>query len=220
MSTLNPRLIALSFALAILGMQIVHGQPVDDFFLGKTVTILVGSGPGGTTDTTARVIARHFGRHIPGEPNVIVVNMPGGGSVTMTNHLFRSVPRDGLTIGYSLPGIITSLLLEPDRAKFDARELNWIGSALKYTGIVSVLDTAPATTVAEARDIDLFIGTTGRGSPAYQYPAMARALLGLRLDLVAGYASNNEVVLAMERGEVHGQSSSLQFWEIARPGWL
>ncbi len=195
-------------------------QDVESFYADRTLTMLVGSGAGGTTDTTARVVARFLGRHIPGEPNVIVVNMPGGGSVTMTNHLFRSAARDGSTLGYSLPGIITAQLLEPDRAKFDGRELNWIGSALKYTGIVSVLDSAPATTVAEARDVELFIGTTGRGSPAYQYPAMAKALLGLRLELITGYASSNDVVLAMERGEVHGQSSSLQYWEIARPGWL
>ena len=197
-----------------------EAQDADLFYADRTLTILVGSGVGGTTDTTARVIARYLDRHIPGQPNVVVVNMPGGGSVTMTNHLYRSAPRDGLTLGYSLPGIITAQLLEPDRAKFEGRELGWIGSALKYTGIVSVLDSAPATTVAEARDTELFIGTTGRGSPAYQYPAMAKALLGLKLELVTGYASTNDVLLAMERGEVHGQSSSLQYWEIARPGWL
>ena len=197
-----------------------NAQDIDAFYADRTLTILVGSGVGGTTDTTARVVARYLGRHIPGQPTVIVVNMPGGGSVTMTNHLYRSASRDGLTLGYSLPGIITAQLLEPDRAKFDGREFGWIGSALKYTGIVSVLDSAPATTVAEARDVELFIGTTGRGSPAYQYPAMAKALLGLKLELITGYASSNDAVLAMERGEVHGQSSSLQYWEIARPGWL
>ncbi|HEY5623602.1 MAG TPA: hypothetical protein VIV14_07555 [Gammaproteobacteria bacterium] len=216
-----PQLARLSVTLLLLGpLAAGHAQEADDFYGGRTVTILAGSGAGGTTDTTARVIARFIGRHIAGQPNVIVVNMPGGGSVTMTNHLYRSAPRDGATLGYSLPGILTAQLLEPDRARFDGREFNWIGSALKYTGIVSVLDSAPAQNIAEARDVELFIGTTGRGSPAYQYPAMVKALLNLRIELITGYASSNEVVLAMERGEVHGQSSSLQYWEIARPGWL
>ena len=216
-----PQLAKLPLVLLLTAFVVESGaQDVEAFYANRTLTILVGSGAGGTTDTTARVIARYLGRHLPGQPNVVVVNMPGGGSVTMTNHLFRSVSPDGLTLGYSLPGIITAQLLESDRAKFDGRELGWIGSALKYTGIVSVLDSAPATTVEEARNVELFIGTTGRGSPAYQYPAMAKALLGLKLELVTGYASSNEVVLAMERGEVHGQSSSLQYWEIARPGWL
>ena len=195
-------------------------QTVEDFYSGRTVTILVGSGAGGTTDISGRGIAEHLQRHIPGQPTIIVQNMPGGGSVTMTNYLFRSAPRDGAVLGYSLPGIITAQLLEPGRARFDGRELNWIGSALKYTGIVSVMSTAPATTVAEAKTRELFIGTTGRGSPAHQFPAMAQALLGLQFNIVAGYESSNDVVLAMERGEVHGQSSSLQAWAISRPSWL
>jgi tripartite-type tricarboxylate transporter receptor subunit TctC len=148
-------------------------QPPDNFYRGRTITILVGSGPGGTTDITARVIARHLSEHIPGAPTVIVQNMPGGGSVTMTNHVYRSAAKNGTVLGYSLPGIVTAQLLEPQRAKYDAGDLSWIGSALKYTGIVSVLDSAPAVTIEQARKTELFIGTTGRGSPAYQYPAMA-----------------------------------------------
>ena len=199
---------------------VVSAQTVEDFYSSRTVTILVGSGAGGTTDISGRVIAEHLERHIPGSPSVIVQNMPGGGSVTMTNYLTRSAPRDGSVLGYSLPGIITAQLLEPGRARFDGRELSWIGSALKYTGIVSVMSTAPATTIAEAKRSELFIGTTGRGSPAHQFPAMAQALLGLQFNIVAGYESSNDVVLAMERGEVHGQSSSLQAWAISRPNWL
>jgi len=215
-----PKIFITSVIATTLFQSTVSAQDIADFYADRTVTILVGSGAGGTTDTTARIIARFLGRHIPGSPTVIVSNMPGGGSVTMTNHIFRSAPKDGTTLGYSLPGIITAQLLEPDRAKYDGRNINWIGSALKYTGIVSVMDSAPATTIEEARDTEIFIGTTGRGSPAHQFPAMARALLNLRFRMVTGYASSNEVVLAMERGEVHGQSSSLQYWAISRPDWL
>jgi tripartite-type tricarboxylate transporter receptor subunit TctC len=146
--------------------------------------------------------------------------MPGGGSVTMTNHVYRSASKDGSTLGYSLPGVITAQLLEPRRARYDGRELNWIGSALKYTGIISVVSTAPAVTIEQARETEVFIGTTGRGSPAFQFPAIAQALLGLKFNLIAGYESSNDVALAMERGEVHGQSSSLEYWAISRPDWL
>ena len=206
--------------IAFILSDIGFAQAVDDFYSGRSVTVLVGSGAGGTTDVSGRVIAEHLQRHIPGNPSIIVQNMPGGGSVTMTNYLYRSAPKDGSVLGYSLPGIITAQMMEPERAKYDGRELNWIGSALKYTGIVSVMSTAPATTIEEARHTELFIGTTGRGSPAHQFPAMAQALLGLSFNIVAGYESSNDVVLAMERGEVHGQSSSLQGWAIARPQWL
>jgi len=212
------------FLRAVLPLLLAHGtaigQPDTEFFAGRTVTILVGSGAGGTTDISARIIAQHLGRHIPGNPTVVVVNMPGGGSVTMSNHVYRSAPKDGTTLGYSLPGIVTAQLLEPQRARFDARELNWIGSALKYTGIISVLSTAPATTIDETKTTEVFIGTTGRGSPAYQFPAIVQALLDLKFRLITGYQSSNDVVLAMERNEVHGQSSSLQYWAISRPDWL
>jgi tripartite-type tricarboxylate transporter receptor subunit TctC len=211
----------LLILLSCFGLQLnAFAQPATGFYQGRTITILVGSGPGGTTDITARVIAQHLSEHIPGSPTVIVQNMPGGGSVTMTNHVYRAAPKNGTVLGYSLPGIVTAQLLEPERAKYDAGKLNWIGSALKYTGIVSVLDSAPAITIEQARETELFIGTTGRGSPAYQYPAMAKALLNLKLKLITGYSSTNEVLLAMERDEVHGQSSSLQYWAITRPDWL
>lgn len=197
-----------------------HAQSAADFYADRTVTILVGSGAGGATDISARVIARYLGQHIPGTPTVIAQNMPGGGGVTMTNHVYRSAAKDGTILGYSLPGVITAQLLEPSRTRYDGRNLNWIGSALKYTGIISVIDSAPATSIAEAQRTELFIGTTGRGSPAYQFPAMAQALLNLRFKMITGYTSSNEVALAMERGEVHGQSSSLQYWAISRPDWL
>ena len=191
-----------------------------DFYADRTITILVGSGAGGTTDLTGRLIAQHIKKFIPGNPSIIVQNMPGGGSITMTNHIARSAPRNGTVLGYSLPGIITAQLMEPERAKYDGRELNWIGSALKYTGIISVLHTAPVTTLEGTKHTELFIGSTGRGSPAHQFPAMAQALLGLKFNMITGYESSNDVVLAMERGEVHGQSSSLQYWAISRPNWL
>ena len=208
----------------IVAATLLHGtasaQSVAEFYTGRTVTILAGSGAGGATDISARVIARFLERHIPGAPTVIVKNMPGGGSVTMTNHVYRSAAADGTVLGYSLPGVITAQLLEPNRAKYDGRNLNWIGSALKYTGIISVMASAPATSIEEARHTEIFIGSTGRGSPAYQFPAMAQALLNLQFKMITGYDSSSEVALAMERGEVHGQSSSLQYWAIARPDWL
>ena len=212
--------IAYLIISAALLRSAASAQRVADFYAGRTVTILVGSGAGGATDTSARVIARFLERHIPGTPNVIVTNMPGGGSVTMTNHVYRSAPKDGTVLGYSLPGVITAQLLEPSRTKYDGRDLNWIGSALKYTGIISVIDSAPATSIEEARHTEVFIGSTGRGSPAYQFPAMAQALLNLQFRMITGYDSSSEIALAMERGEVHGQSSSLQYWAIARPEWL
>jgi tripartite-type tricarboxylate transporter receptor subunit TctC len=216
--TLLLRALIAFAALSLLGNA--SAQSEADFFSGRTVTVMVGSGAGGATDISSRVIARYLEKHLPGTPTVVVKNMPGGGSVTMTNYIYRSAPKDGTVLGYSLPGILTAQLLEPERAKFDGADMSWIGSAMKYTGIISVLASAPATTIEQARHTELFIGTTGRGSPAYQFPAMAKALLDLKFNIIAGYESSNDVALAMERNEVHGQSSSLEYWALSRPDWL
>ena len=196
------------------------GQNGSDFYSGRTISILVGSGPGGLTDTSARVIGRFLEKHIPGQPTVIIQNMPGGGSVTMANHVFRSVPRDGTVLGYPVPGTITAELLEPSRAKYEGRRFNWIGSAFRSTNTISVLSRTGVKTLEDASQKQLFLGASGRGSPLYQIPALAKALLGLNFTIVTGYESGSAVVLAMERGEVDGQAIAVDFWAGQRPEWL
>ena len=196
------------------------GQDESNFYTGRTVSILVGSGAGGLTDTSARLIARFLERHIPGEPTVIVQNMPGGGGVTMANHVFRSAPRDGTVMGYSSPGMITAELLEPNRAKYEGSRLNWIGSAFRSTNTLAVLDTAGAMTLEDARTKEIFLGASGRGSPLFQIPTLANALLGLRINIITGYEGGSAGVLAMERGEGDGQAIALDFWANLRPEWL
>ncbi|MFL2555200.1 MAG: Bug family tripartite tricarboxylate transporter substrate binding protein [Candidatus Rariloculaceae bacterium] len=206
--------------ILFLYASVSASQTAEQFYSGRTVTVLVGSGSGGITDTSARVIAAHIEQEIPGGPTVIVQNMPGGGGVTMTNHLYRSASKDGSVLGYSLPAVVTAQLMEPNRAKYDARELNWIGSAITATNTISITSSLPITTFEDTRDTEVIIGATGRGSLLYQLPAMAKALLGLDLRIITGYQGSAEISLAMERGEVHGQGASLDYWAISRPGWL
>jgi len=207
----------LLVALAPAG---VSAQSVAEFFSGRTVTILVGSGPGGVTDTSARIISRYLEQYVPGTPTIIVKNMPGGGSVTMSNHVYRSAPRDGTVLGYPLPGILNAQLMEPSRAKYDAREFVWIGSLFKTTNVLSVLESSPVDNIDDARTTEIIIGSTGRGSPLYQFPAMTKALLHLPMRIITGYDGGSDITLAMDRGEVDGQGPALDYWEIARPQWL
>ena len=195
-------------------------QNVAEFYADRTVTVLVGSGPGGVTDTSARLIGGYLEQFIPGQPTVVVKNMPGGGSVTMTNHIYRSAAKDGTVLGYSLPAVILAQLMEPNRAKYDGRELSWIGSALTATNVISVLENSPATTLEAARETEIIIGASGRGSLLYQMPAMAKELLGLNIRIITGYQGSSEITLAMERGEVHGQAAGVDYWSSARPAWL
>ena len=198
----------------------MSAQSAADFYSGRTVTILIGSGPGGITDTAGRIIGQFIENEIPGSPTVIVQNMPGGGSVTMINHMYRRAARDGTVFGVSLPGILTAQLMEPRRARYDGREFTWIGSILRTTNTISVLSSTPVRSVQDARSNEIIIGSTGRGSPLYQFPAITQALLGLNFRIISGYESGGEIALAMERGEVDGQGPSLDYWEIVRPHWL
>ena len=207
-------------ALLLCSAGTAAAQNVAEFYENRPLTVLVGSAPGGVTDTSARIIAGYLENYIPGQPTVIVQNMPGGGSVTMANHLYRSAARDGTVLGYSLPAVILAQLMEPNRAKYDGRELGWVGSAITATNAISVFDSAPAHTVEAARETEIIIGATGRGSLLYQLPAVARELLGLQLRIITGYQGSAEIALAMERGEVHGQAAGLDYWSLSRPDWL
>ena len=208
------------FFLAVAVSSPAFAQNVADFYAGRTITIVVGSGPGGITDISARIIGDFLERHVPGEPTVIVQNMPGGGSVTMANHVFRTAARDGTVLGYPVPGMITAELLEPDRTRYEGRRFNWIGSAFRSTNTIAVLDSTGVRSIDDLRGQRIFFGASGRGSPLYQIPALARALLGLDLEIVTGYEGGTAVVLAMERGEVDGQAIALDFWQNLRPEWL
>ena len=207
-------------AAALLPGPAADAQEVADFYANRSITILVGAGPGGITDTSARLIGGYLEELVPGEPSVIVQNMPGGGSVTMANHIYRSAARDGTVLGYSLPAVIVAQLMEPNRARYDGRELSWIGSAITSTNVISVLANSPATTVNQALEAEIILGATGRGSLLYQLPAMATELLGLDIRIITGYQGSAEISLAMERGEVHGQAAGLDYWSLARPQWL
>jgi tripartite-type tricarboxylate transporter receptor subunit TctC len=212
---------SIAFAAIALSAMLARGQDsVEAFYADRTVTIYVGSGPGGVTDVSARIIGEYLERHLPGNPTVIVQNMPGGGSVTMANYLYRSAPRDGTALGYPVPGMITAELLEPNRTRYEGRRLNWIGSAFRSTNTLSVLDSTGVKAIDDAREQQVFVGASGRGSPLYQLPALARSVLGIDLEIITGYEGGTAVVLAMERGEVDGQTIALDFWQNLRPEWL
>lgn len=181
-------------------------QSADQFYKGKDLRVLIGFGPGGGYDLYARVLARHIGKHLPGHPNVIPQNMPGAGSVLVANHLANVAPRDGTIIGTFASGVPTVPLLTPDQAKFDSRELTWIGSANTEVQIDYLWHTAPAKTLADVRQRETILGATGPGAATVDFPLMVNAILGFKYKLVLGYKGSAEIDLAMERGEVHGVS--------------
>jgi tripartite-type tricarboxylate transporter receptor subunit TctC len=189
-------------------MPAVAQEDVAAFYRGKTLRIVVGVAVGSGYDINARLLARHLGAHLPGNPTVIVQNQPGAGSLTMTNQLYAAGPFDGTVIGASFNGMPTTPLLQPAGARFDPVKLNWIGSTNRETQVTYLWHTAPAQTFADLERTEVIVGAQAPGSTQYDFPLLANHLFGTKFKIITGYESTPKIHLAMERGEIHGNGAT------------
>jgi tripartite-type tricarboxylate transporter receptor subunit TctC len=193
----------------------------EDFYSGRTIRIVVGYGPASIYDGYARLLAQFAGRHIQGNPRIIVENMTGAGSLTALNYVVNLAPRDGTVIaaiGATLP--FGPLLGEP-AARFDARQLNWLPSPGSETSILTVWHTAPVKTLEDARNTELILGSNAQTGSSSLYGRLLNNALGLKIRLVYGYSGGvSEALLATERGEVQGHPSATWATLRAHPEWL
>ncbi len=177
---------------------------------GKTITIVVGFKTGGGYDRTARILARHLPKHIPGKPNVIVQNMPGANSITAANHVYAVARPDGLTIGTFNRNLVLAQLTDVKGVKFDLTKFLWIGSAASESTILAVRSDLPYKTFDDLKKAGktLVIGATGPGANTYDFPLLLKELLGIDIKIVSGYSSSSDIMLAVERKEVDGRAGS------------
>jgi tripartite-type tricarboxylate transporter receptor subunit TctC len=189
---------------------------------GETLTIVVGSGAGGGFDTTARLVSRHIGRHIPGNPTVIVQNMPGGGGLVAANHVFNAAPKDGSVVGLFHEAQVMNQLTGGEGVEFDLREFNWLGSSYVDPNVCIVRDDAPVKTFAQmiGASTPIAVGGTGPGSNTYDAPRVLAAATGANLKAVAGYPTTNDVRVGVERGEIHGMCLGWESVQSASSEWL
>jgi tripartite-type tricarboxylate transporter receptor subunit TctC len=210
-------LLALSAALMLAGCgsSSAIAEDAAAFYARKTVSIIVGSGAGGGFDTTARLVARHIGRHIPGTPTVIVVNMPGGGGLVAANHLYNAAPKDGTAIGLFHEAQVMNQLTGGAGVQFDVLQFNWLGSSYDDPNVCVIRSDAPVASFTQliGRAEPIAIGGTGPGSNSHDAPQVLAAATGARLRTVPGYSTTNDVRLGIERGEVHGMCLG---WESVR----
>ena len=195
-------------------------QPVSDFYRGKSVNLILGYPGGGSNGIYARAVARHIGKHIPGNPNVVFRSMPGAGSLVAANHLFHVAPRDGTALGFISATIPLEELLGVGGVKFKTAEFNWIGRIAPGVNMTFVKDTSTVKSIQDVYKRDVILGASGRSSTVYVYPAVLSNVIGARFKMVLGYASSPEAMLAMERGEVEGHSTSLEVVRALHPTWL
>jgi tripartite-type tricarboxylate transporter receptor subunit TctC len=194
-----------------------RADAVSDFYRGRTVNLVIGYAPGGGYDLYARTLARHIGRHIPGNPTVVVQNMPGAGSIKAANYLYKVAPKDGSTFGgFSRGAFLDPLLGRGEGTQYDAAKFGWLGSISNEVGVCAFRAAADIKSWADMRTKPYVIGSTGAGADADVFPTVLRKMFRLPMKVVAGYGGAADLVIAIKRGEVDGRCgwswSSLMSW--------
>jgi tripartite-type tricarboxylate transporter receptor subunit TctC len=196
--------VALALLVAMPGAAAWAQSPAE-FYKGKNVEIYIGYSVGGAYDVYARLLARHIGKHIPGNPNVIPKNMEGAGSLRLANWLYNAGPKDGTVFGTIARGGAFDPLFGKKEAQFDATKFNWIGSANDEVSVCVSWHTSGIKTIQEAMEKELVVGGTGPSADTDQFPRIMNGVLGTKFKVVSGYPGGNDISLAMERGEVLGR---------------
>ena len=197
-------------ALVLLALLLPFSSSAQDgdFYRGKTITIVIPIGPGGAYDAYARILSRHLGKHLPGNPTIIARNMPGGGGVIASNYLYGVAPQDGTTLAIIISSFATDQLFENPQIKYDAQQFLAIGRLVDTTSVLFYWHASPIKTLRDLYDRPSTVGITAVNDvPAYRLRAMNR-LLGTKIRLVPGYPSARDFVLASERGETDGGTST------------
>src|SRR6266436_1014933 len=178
-------------------------DPVAEFYSGKIIKVLVGFGTGGGYDVYARTLARYMGRYIPGNPTLVVQNMPGAGGLKAVNYLYGLAPKDGTVLGTFARGIVVEpLLSRAEGAQFDAAKFTWIGSIANEVSVCAFHDGSGIKTWRDMQTKNTVIGASGSGADSDVFPTVLRNMFHLPLKIVAGYSGGADLVLAVERDEI------------------
>jgi tripartite-type tricarboxylate transporter receptor subunit TctC len=192
----------------------------DAAFKGKTVSIYIGFGAGGSYDFYGHLVARHIGRHLPGNPTVVAQSMPGAGSFKLANFIMSHAPKDGTAMGIVSQAIALEEMLGSQGVQYKSGEFSWIGRATSVIEVMMTKAASPAKTVYDAMKREVLIGGTGPGSPSEGYPKLLNAAAHTKFRIVAGYPASAEVLLAMERGEVDAAFTSWGSLNVSHRDWL
>ena len=194
-------------------------QTPEQFYKGKNFDVVIGYPPGGSNDTFGRLVARHIGKYIPGNPAVVPKNMPGAGSFLAANQMYNTLPKDGTSIAIGAPTLTLDEKLGTSGVRFKTAEFNWIGRVDSLINIVFTWKTTKVKTFAEALKTEVTLSGTGAGSTVSIFPTVMNNVFGTKFKLIMGYRGSNEAMLAVERGEVEGHSTSWTAVHVAHPSW-
>jgi tripartite-type tricarboxylate transporter receptor subunit TctC len=216
--TLNRLLLATAMAIWCLGIAITHAQQAD--FSRKTITIYIGNTAGGTYDLMGRLVARHLGHFLPGNPTVVPENMPGAGSLRAANYIFNIAPKDGTALGIVTDTVAVEQALHNPAVQFDARKLTWIGRVAASNAVQIIWHTAKVQSIEDAKRFEATVAGTGAGNAAEIVPTLLNAVIGTKFKIIKGYPAANEAMLAVERGEVESAVPNWATMKTTRASWL
>jgi len=211
----------VAICIALVWASPGSAQSVADFYARTSIRLIVSADPGGSYDQIGRLVSRHLGRHIPGNPRVVPENMLGASGRVAANFLYRTAPQDGSVIGVIQQSIPMGQALGEGGVQYDASRFNWIGSPVRLDETLVVWHTTGVRTIEDARQKPVIIGATSPTGMNYVYPKLANELLGTRFKIVTGYPGGTPIVLALERGEVEGRGSNpWSEWKATKPDWV
>jgi tripartite-type tricarboxylate transporter receptor subunit TctC len=188
--------------LAMMLPAVAHAQDAAEFYRGRSVSLVVGFNPGGGADTYARLIARHLGKHVSGNPTVVVRNMQGAGSVVAANHIYNVSPKDGTELGLFAGNITIDPLMGGTQHKYDARRFGWVGAPSSDSNVCLSSLSSSFKSIDDVIRREMVTGTSGTST--YDFPVVMNNVIGTKFKLVKGYGGSAALRLAMERGEIEG----------------
>jgi tripartite-type tricarboxylate transporter receptor subunit TctC len=192
-------------------------DPVEDFYKGRQLKLIIGSNSGGAYDAYGRLLAAHLGRHIPGQPTIVASNMPGASGVQSAVYLQQIAPRDGSTLGLFNQSIGQRQMIDPEAARFDAGAFHWLGAMAITTNVFITWYASGVRSLDDARSKDVVMGALSSDGGNAVYPLLLNRFLGTRFKVVLGYQGGNTIQYAMERGEVDGRAAVV--WSGLKAGW-
>ena len=220
MASIERRFLSVVVALAALMPAAAMAQSAEQFYKGKTVNIYIGFAAGGSYDYYGRLLSRHMGKHLPGQPNVVAQAMPGAGSFKAANFVYAVAPKDGTAMGIVSQTMALEEALNTPGIQYKSAEFNWIGRVTNIIEITLTWETTKAKTVQDAMIHETPVASTGPGSPSMGYPLLLNALAGTKFKVITGYPGSTDGLLAMERGEVDGALTSWNTLKVSKQDWI
>jgi tripartite-type tricarboxylate transporter receptor subunit TctC len=211
----------LTVVLLAASTHAARADAISDFYKGKSLRVIISADAGGSYDSDARLVARHIGKHIPGNPTAVPENMLGASGRTAATYMYNAAPKDGSVIAVMQQSLPMGQALGESGVNYDAAKFNWIGSPVRPDETLVVWHTTGVKTIEDAKKKEVIIGATSPTGMNYVYPKLANELLGTKFKIVPGYPGGTPIVLALERGEVEGRGSNpWSEWKATKPDWV